>query len=100
MREDNSRADQPERPVLHSVKLLHVCHVSVCGADENDCSAGAGRIWKGIVQSNIRPPSQLLARNEVKGEVHPKMITSYLVVFGALSRMVKVRGAYDEPFWI
>ena len=35
-----------------------------------------------------------------KGEVHPKMITSYLVVFGALSRMVKVRGAYDKPFWI
>ena len=34
----------------------------------------------------------------LKGEVHPKMITSYLVVFGALSRMVKVRGAYDEPF--
>ena len=28
-----------------------------------------------------------------KGEVYPKMITSYLVVFGALSRMVKVRGA-------
>ena len=35
-----------------------------------------------------------------KGEVHPKMITSYLVVFGALSRMVKVRGAYDKPFSI
>ena len=33
-------------------------------------------------------------------EVHPKMITSYLVVFGALSRMVKVRTACDEPFWI
>ena len=28
------------------------------------------------------------------------MITSYLVVFGALSRMVKVRGACDKPFWI
>ena len=28
------------------------------------------------------------------------MITSYLVVFGALSQMVKVRGACDEPFWI
>ena len=28
------------------------------------------------------------------------MITSYLVVFGVLSRMVKVRGAYDKPFWI
>ena len=36
----------------------------------------------------------------LKGEVHPKTITSYLVVFGALSRMVKVRGAYDKPFWI
>ena len=36
----------------------------------------------------------------VKGEVHPKMITSYLVVFGAVSRMVKVRGACDKPFWI
>ena len=35
----------------------------------------------------------------VKGEVHPKMITSYLVVFGALSRMVEVRGACDKPFW-
>ena len=28
------------------------------------------------------------------------MITSYLVVFGALSRMVKVRGACEKPFWI
>ena len=28
------------------------------------------------------------------------MITSFLVVFGALSRMVKVRGACDKPFWI
>ena len=28
------------------------------------------------------------------------MITSYLVVFGALSRLVKVRGAYDKSFWI
>ena len=28
------------------------------------------------------------------------MITSYLVVFGALSQMVKVRGAYGKPFWI
>ena len=36
----------------------------------------------------------------IKGEVHPKMITSYLVVFGVLSQLVKVRGAYDEPFWI
>ena len=36
----------------------------------------------------------------LKGEVHSKMVTSYLVVFGALSRMVKVRGAYDKPFWI
>ena len=34
------------------------------------------------------------------GEVHPKMITSNLVVFKALSRMVKVRGACDKPFWI
>ena len=25
---------------------------------------------------------------------------SYLVVFGALSRMVKVRGACDKPFWV
>ena len=28
------------------------------------------------------------------------MTTSYLVVFGVLSRMVKVRGACDKPFWI
>ena len=28
------------------------------------------------------------------------MITSYLVVFGSLSRMVKVRGARDKPLWI
>ena len=28
------------------------------------------------------------------------MTTSYLVVFGAPSRMVKVRGACDKPFWI
>ena len=38
--------------------------------------------------------------SDIKGEVHPKMITSYLVVFGALSRMVKVRGACYKPFWI
>ena len=36
----------------------------------------------------------------IKGEVHPKKIPSCPVVFGALSRMVKVRGAYDKPFWI
>ena len=36
----------------------------------------------------------------LKGEVHPKMITSYLLVFWALSRMVKVRGACDKPFWM
>ena len=35
-----------------------------------------------------------------KGEIHPKLITSYLVLFGLLSGMVKVRGAYDKPFWI
>ena len=35
-----------------------------------------------------------------KGEVHPKMKVSYLVEFGTLSRMVKVRGACDEPFWV
>ena len=28
------------------------------------------------------------------------MITSYIVVLGALSRMVKVRGACDKPLWI
>ena len=28
------------------------------------------------------------------------MITSNLVVFVVLSRMVKVRGACDKPFWI
>ena len=28
------------------------------------------------------------------------MITSYIVVFGALSRMVKVRDPYDKSFWI
>ena len=27
---------------------------------------------------------------DLKGEVHPKMITSYLVVFGALSQIVKI----------
>ena len=36
----------------------------------------------------------------VKGEVHSKMKVSYLVVFGALSRMVKVQGACHEPFWV
>ena len=36
----------------------------------------------------------------IKGEVHPKMITSNLVVFRALSRMVKVRGACEKPFRI
>ena len=36
----------------------------------------------------------------LKGEVHPKMKVSYRVVFGALSRMVKVRGACEKPFWV
>ena len=36
----------------------------------------------------------------IEGEVHPNMITSHLVVVGALSQMVKVGGACDEPFWI
>ena len=31
---------------------------------------------------------------------HPKMNISYLLVFGAQSRMVKVRGACDKPFWV
>ena len=41
-----------------------------------------------------------MEHHHVKGEAHPKMITSYLVVFGALSRMVKARGACVKPFWI
>ena len=36
---------------------------------------------------------------ELKGEVHQKMKMSHLVVFGEPSRMVKVRGACDKPFW-
>ena len=36
----------------------------------------------------------------VKGEARPKMQTSYLVVSGALSQMVKVRGACDKLLWI
>ena len=46
------------------------------------------------------PLETQFSHHPIKGEVHPKMITSYLVVLGALSRMVKVRGAYDKPFWI
>ena len=34
----------------------------------------------------------------LKGDVHPKMKISHLVVFGALSRMVKVRG--HKPLWV
>ena len=37
---------------------------------------------------------------QLKGNVHPNMIISYLVVFGALRRMVKAQGACDKPFWI
>ena len=37
---------------------------------------------------------------DVEGEVHPKMKTSYLVVFGALGRIVKIRGACDKKFGI
>ena len=33
----------------------------------------------------------------VKGDVHPKMKISYLLVFGALSRMLNVRGACHKP---
>ena len=36
----------------------------------------------------------------IKGEVHSKMLASYFLVFGALSRMLKVRGACGKPFWI
>ena len=36
----------------------------------------------------------------LEGQVHPKMKISYFVVFGTPSRMVKVRGACDKPFWI
>ena len=36
--------------------------------------------------------------SKFKGELHPKMITSYLVVFGTLSQMLRVRGACDKPF--
>ena len=36
----------------------------------------------------------------VKVEVHPKIKKSCLIVFKALSRMVKVRGPCDKPFWI
>ena len=36
----------------------------------------------------------------IKGEIHTKMKNSHLVVFGALSRMVKIRGACDELFWV
>ena len=36
----------------------------------------------------------------IKGEVHPKVNVLYLVVLGVLSRMVKVRGACDKPFWL
>ena len=34
----------------------------------------------------------------LKGEVHPKMKVSYLVVFEVLSRIVKVQGACDKLF--
>ena len=44
--------------------------------------------------------SPRVRNNSIKGGVHPKMITSYIVVFGALSRLVKVRSACDKPFWI
>ena len=43
--------------------------------------------------------NQGVVKNTVfKGEVHPKRNISYLVVFGVLSRVVKVRGACDRPF--
>ena len=42
----------------------------------------------------------VIADGSFKGEVHTKMKVSYLVVFGALSRMVKVRGACDKPLWV
>ena len=52
----------------------------------------------------VTAESKLFIKNGMlmlKGElVHPKMMTSYLVVFGALSQMVKVRGACDKPFWM
>ena len=54
-------------------------------------------IHKPLHASTLQNPcSQHLT---LKGEVHSKMITSYLV-FGALSQMVKIRGACDKPFWI
>ena len=39
--------------------------------------------------------------SNIKGAVpSQKMKISYPVVFGALSRMVMVRGACNKPFWI
>ena len=36
----------------------------------------------------------------LKGEVHPNMDISHIIVFGALRQMVKIRGACDKLFWI
>ena len=48
----------------------------------------------------FRKPKNVPLHILFKGEVHPKMKVSYLVVFGALSRMVKVRVACNKPFWV
>ena len=60
-----------------------------------------------LLDLGVRCFSRLLCATSVctlslpsKGEVHSKMKTSYLIVFRALSRMVKVRGACDKLFWI
>ena len=45
-------------------------------------------------------PGHLNFNYSFKGEVYPKMKVSYMAVFGARSRMVKVPGACDEPFWV
>ena len=50
--------------------------------------------------NNVFDDSNFQLSMNFKGEVHPKIKVSYLVVFGVLSRMVKVRGACDKPFWV
>ena len=63
-------------------------------------TAGSRVGWYIHVSLTMFPNMRDTAKEELKGEVHPKIKTAYLVVFGALSQTVKVRGACEKPFWI
>ena len=86
-------------PVL-STSLKQVCRF-LAFAKENEIAFAP--TYRYSIGTRATSSSLLQVAGEqigAKGEVHPKIITSYLVVFGALSQMVKIQGACNKPLWI